>query len=167
MSATEKRTCPTVRFGNATKMPEPDNRRTGPYTPNTIPKPELIRSALFVVGLSAYLVYSITQDGIYLAGPHGIGTTYSGFSFFLIGAAMLFGIANLAANVIVDILPALSLRSPRSGKDGDSCWARPHGVALRWVLVSPGGLTAPVPPRALGRRRPEPRVPRPECSSRH
>lgn len=81
-------------------MPESNNRRSAPYTPNTIPKPELIRSALFVVGLAAYLGYSITRGGIYLAGPRGIGTTYEGMSFFFIGVAMLFGIANLAANVI-------------------------------------------------------------------
>ena len=116
-------------------MPEPDHRRTGPYTPNTIPKPELIRSALFVVGLAAYLVYSITQGGIYLAGPHGIGTTYSGFSFFLIGAAMLFGIANLAANVIDHF--------DRRENEERYVWFRFVTQFIGWSLML-GGLIVPL-----------------------
>lgn len=116
-------------------MPDSENRRTASYTPNTIPKPELIRSALFVVGLAAYLVYSITQDGIYLAGPHGIGTTYSGFSFFLIGAAMLFGIANLAANVIDHF--------DRRQNEERYVWFRFVTQFIGWSLML-GGLIVPL-----------------------
>lgn len=74
--------------------------KPSPYTPNKIPTHELIQSALFVVGLAGYLVFSIYRGGIYLAGPRGIGMNYEGIAFFFIGTAMLFGIANLAANVI-------------------------------------------------------------------
>jgi hypothetical protein len=121
--------------GHGKKMPEPDNRPSGSYTPNTIPKPELIRSALFVVGLAAYLGYSITKGGIYLAGPHGIGTTYSGFSFFLIGAAMLFGIANLAANVIDHF--------DRRENEERYVWFRFVTQFIGWSLML-GGLIVPL-----------------------
>jgi hypothetical protein len=86
-------------FGPHSAWKPVDPSRPSEYVPNQVPLSDRVWAAVFSAALVAYCIFGIAAGQMYVPGRGGNGVSVRGASAYLLCAAMVCGVLNLAALV--------------------------------------------------------------------